>query len=65
MMKFILMSSVCAIVLGNSSCTKSYTCTCYDNNSGVTSTSTVSGANTTDAALKCSQKSTGNVSCDI
>ena len=62
MKKVFLFMSVCALVFGSSSCTKSYTCACYNNNTGASSTTSVKAVNTTDAALKCAQQTQGGTS---
>ena len=61
MKKIFLFLSVSFILLG-SSCTKSYTCDCYNNTTGASSTVSVKAANTTDAALKCAQQTNGGSS---
>jgi hypothetical protein len=62
MKKILLVLSVAAIVFGGSSCTKSYTCACYNNTTYASSTASVSAANTTDAALKCAAETKGGTS---
>jgi hypothetical protein len=62
MKKLALFFSVAVIAISCSSCLKSYTCTCVNNNTGASSTVSVTAANTTDAALKCASQTQGGTS---
>ncbi|MCW3126807.1 MAG: hypothetical protein JWO03_2465 [Bacteroidetes bacterium] len=62
MKKFLSVLAVAAIVFGTSSCSKSYTCACYNNSTGAASTTSVKATSTTDAAVKCSQQTQGGTS---
>ena len=62
MKKFILILSVCAMLIGGSSCKKSYTCACTSNVGGVNSTATVQATNAIDASNQCDQQTQGGTS---
>ena len=49
----------------SASCQKSYTCSCYDSTSNVTTTSTVKSASLTGAQSDCIAKNTGTTACAI
>lgn len=64
MKKFIFVLSIVAL-LGASSCTKNYTCTCSNTATGASSgTATVKASSAADAAVKCSnQTQSGTATC--
>lgn len=64
MKKFFVIMAVAALGFGASSCGKTYTCYCVDGN-GTVSQPTVKATSTTDAALKCVNKSSGSTTCGL
>ena len=62
MKRIILTLSMAALVLGGSSCKKSYTCSCVSNVGGVTSNVTVQATNAITAAEECNQQTQGGTS---
>lgn len=58
MKKFLLVLSVLTVI-GASSCKKSYTCTCINNNTLATSTVSVKASNATDAVSACAAQTEG------
>jgi transcriptional regulator of nitric oxide reductase len=51
-----------ALIVGASSCKKSYTCQCVNNTTGATSTVSVKASSTTDAAVQCAGQTQGGTS---
>ena len=62
MKRLILILSGAAIILGSSSCQKTYTCSCVSNVGGINSTTTVKASNIIQATQRCDNETQGGTS---